>query len=296
MYISHSQKRIIGAILFGTAVIAVALVVKREPTKLRDITVVNGEAIVVTAAPDRQAIPIADTNSDGVPDWQESLQATEALALSSTTETFIAPETLTDQFALEFFEQMVRNENYGEFGKSPEEFVATFSDSLAKEAVDKVIAPNQIVTTNDNSPTTLARYGEAIARVILAHDDTVRENEAVILERALRDNNPEELKKLDGKIDVYTQILNETLSITAPSSVANEHLLLVNAYQAILSDLYAMRDAFNDPMLALLRMKRYQDDASMLATAIAGVANKLISGGASWSPESPMFKIISISQ
>lgn len=296
MYISSSQKRIIGAILLGTTIISTALIIKGEPETLAEVTVVNGEAIVVTAAPDRNPIPIADSNGDGVPDWQEALQVTDALEIRDTTTTFIPPETLTDQFALEFFEQMVRNQNYGEFGKSPEELVATFSTSLANEAVDEVIGLDRIVTSGDNSPEALAAYGEAVARVILAHDDPSNENEAVILERALRDNNPDELAKLDGKIAVYSSLLKETLVIPAPNSVSREHLILVNAYQAILTDLYAMRDAFADPMLALLRMKRYQEDATTLATAITAIATKLVAGGATWPPSSPVFQIISISE
>jgi hypothetical protein len=296
MYISRSQKKIVGAILFGTTVIALALILKREPASLNNVTVVNGEPVVVTKAPERNAIPIADSNGDGVPDWQEALQVTEAIKTSSSTTPYITPNTLTDQFALEFFEQMVRNESNGAFSKSPKELVAALSAPLAAQATDPIITAKQILVSTDNSAAALTAYGEAVAQIIITHDDPSGENEAIILERALRDSNPEELKKLDGKIDVYTDVLNKTLSLSVPSAVKAEHLLLVNAYQAILGDLYAMQNAFNDPMHALLRMKRYQDDATVLGNTLVTLATKLTRSGATWNPGSPMLKIISISQ
>jgi hypothetical protein len=295
-HISKPQKRIITAILLSMAIIAGALILRGDTATTNTATVVNGEPILVTAAPKRTAIEINDSNNDGVPDWQEALQTTEPVAVSDETVPFLAPDTLTDKFALEFFEQMVRNENYGDFGKSPEEMVNNFSTTLTAQARDTLIERNDVIIGTNNTPETLAAYGEAAARIIINNDEDSDENEAVILERALRDSNAAELAKLDAKINVYQVILKETLQLTAPSSVATEHLLIVNAYQAILADIIAMRNAFDDPMMALLRMKRYQEDVSGLNKAITLLSTKLIKGGATWPKDSVVYQLISFTE
>lgn len=295
MSITASQKRLILAILASTAIIATALMLRADDTSVKNSTnTAANNDIVVTTASNRMSIPIADSNNDGVPDWQEALQQTEAIEVSGTPdENFLPPDTLTDQFALEFFEQMVRNENYGEFGTSPDVMVAEFSNSLAREVVDTVIGREGIIITNDNSPAALERYGESIALIILTNSDTLGENEAVILERALRDQNEAELQKLDIKKAVYIKLLKQSLQVPVPSTVATEHLLLINALQALLADITAMRNAFTDPMLTLLRMKRYQDDAAGLYIAITTLFTVLSDSGATWQANSPVFKLIS---
>lgn len=297
MYVSGPQKRIGATILVSTAIIAGALILRGDTNQQNVATVVNGEPVVVTEAAKREAIPIADSNGDGVPDWQEALQNTAPVEVTEATSSFfMEPTTLTDQFALQFFEQMVRNEQYGDFGAAPEALVQNFSTKLAATAVDKPITEADILESGDNSPAALAAYGERLAIIMLSHDDTSNENEAVILERALRDNNPEELRKLDDKISVYRNILTDTLATRAPSSVALEHVILLNAYQAILNDLVGMRNAFADPMEALLRVKRYQEDADGLARAIVIMAEKLTAGGAQWPANSPVYQIISTTE
>ncbi len=286
-----------GAILAGTAIIAGALLLRDSADPLAEATVVNGEAVVVTAAPKRSAIPINDSNNDGVADWQESLQKTEPIAVTeNASSSFDAPDTLTEQFALEFFEQMVRNESNGEFGKDPQAFVSAFNGALVNQASDEPLDRDDIRTTENNSPSTLTQYGEAVAVIMNRHDEESNENEAVILERALRDGNAAELAKLNGKIQVYSNLLKDTVALQVPSRVAAEHLALLNAYQALLADISAMQNAFNDPMKALLRMKRYQDDATGLTTAIGNLYTALLTNGASWPADSVVFSIIKIEQ
>ncbi len=297
MYLSGPQKRITGAILAGTAIIAGALLLRDTSDPLAAATVINGEAVVVTTAPKRSAIPISDSNGDGVADWQESLQKTEPIAVSqNASSSFDAPDTLTEQFALEFFEQMVRNETNGEFGKDPQAFVSAFNGALVNQASDELLGRDDIRTTDNNSPSTLTQYGEAVAVVMNRHNEESNENEAVILERALRDGNAAELAKLDGKIQVYSNLLKDTAALEVPNRVAAEHLALLNAYQALLTDIAAMQRAFDDPMKALLRMKRYQDDATGLTMAISNLYTALLDNGASWPADSVVFSIIKIDQ
>jgi hypothetical protein len=261
---SGSQKRISGAFLAGTAIIAGALLIRSYS---ETPTGTSKEAVVVATAPERSAIRVTDANDDGVPDWQESLLVTSALDIASTTTDFKEPDTLTEKFALEFFQDMVRAENYGAFGDTPEELVLEASNALAAQAVDVLFVASDILLSSDNSSDALTVYGEAVAQVTVRYPDASQENEAVVLERALRSQNAAELVALDIKIEVYENILRDTKALVVPSKLQKEHLDLLNSYQAVLTDIQAMRTAFTDPMLTLLRMKRYQEDTLGMATS-----------------------------
>lgn len=248
--------------------------------------------IPVAVAPAREAIPINDHDGDGVPDWQESFANTQ-LTLASTSE-YTPSNTLTEQFALTFFEQMMRNETYGDLGRSNGELVDKSTDTLLAQVQDELITTQDIKTTDQNTPQALSNYGETVATIIQTFSEKDTDNEAVILERALKSGSTEELTKIEAKITIYQQYLKNTQAITVPNMMVGEHLALLNSYQAIVNDLKAMLGAFDDPMMALLRLKRYQDDADGLYASIINMYTKLLQNGATWDNQSVVFELIEI--
>ncbi len=295
MYISAPQKRIMGAIFVATAIVSGALLLR--PTGDAPVTVINGETIVVTEAPKRTAIEIADSNGDGVPDWQEALQETEPIAVPTTEAIqYDPPKTLTNQFALEFFEAMMRNEGAAEFGRRPEELVSSASAAVARQATDRLYTESDIIIDPDSSKQNLEQYGITIANIITAYSETDQEieNETQILERALRDQNEAELKKLDGKVAAYRKYIEETKRTPVPERMVIEHLHLLNSYQAMENDILAMQLAFTDPMLTFLRIKRYQEDATGLYNSIVTLYTKLLQNGAEWPADSVVYDVIGI--
>jgi hypothetical protein len=288
---SESQKRISGALLAGAALIAGALLMRTTTTPQ---AATGQDTVTVGVAPERSAIKVTDENGDGVPDWQEALLVTGALNIASTTTGYKEPETMTEKFALEFFQDMVRAENYGAFGDSKEELVLAASNRLAAQTVDELLDVSDILTSSDNSPEALAAYGEAVAGITTLYPDNSEENEAVILERALRSQNPKDLEGLDVKVTIYENILRDTKALSVPTTVQKQHLDLLNSYQAVLSDIQAMRSAFTDPMLTLLRMKRYQEDTLGMASSFRNLYKKLSAEGATWESGSVVAPFIAI--
>jgi hypothetical protein len=66
----------------------------------------------------------------------------------------------------------------------------------------------------------------------------------------------------------YLNTRNSTTEIPVPRILVKEHLDLLNVYNAVYFGVDAMSKAENDPMLALVRTKRYQDDIDGLALAL----------------------------
>jgi hypothetical protein len=291
---SNSQKKISIALIVGAILIAGALFLRADTT---DIPPTQQEVAVVTQAPERKVIKTLDKNENGIPDWQEVFVNTDPLNLSTEDSTYEAPDTLTEQFALDFFQDMVRAENYGAFGASPEELVQQTSNSLVAQAQDTLLTEKDIIISNDNSLQALNRYGESVAYIVNSYKDSsdTDKGEVEILEEALRNQDKESLAALDSKTEYYKNVLRDTKKLPVPSLSAQDHIHLINSYQAIANDIEAMRSAFDDPMLTLLRIKRYQDDALGLEQSIINVYTSLLDRGASWDNDSIVFSLIGIS-
>ncbi len=292
MYITTKQKRILVAILLGAIIVTAAILLKTDTqTKTNE----TQEVAVVNNVIKRKPIKTLDGNNNGVPDWQETIIKNEALQVASATSTYEAPDTLTEKFALDFFQDMVNSKQYGAFGADTEELVQKASNELAQEAQDELITQKDINISSNNSIKALNQYGEAVARIIFIYEETTSESEISVLEKALRSKNPESLKVLEKKITYYENILRETKKLHTPSLLTYEHLRLLNSYQAILNDIKAMKDAFDDPMKALLRIKRYKDDVQGLNQSIIDVYTTLLNNGASWDNNSIVFSLIGVS-
>lgn len=289
---ADSSKRIIGALLIGAALIAGALLVR---TYTQPVSGTTQEVAVVITAPSRESIKILDTNEDGVPDWQEALLVTEAIDIESTQVDYTAPDTLTEQFAVDFFQDIVRAKNYEAFGDTPDELVTKAGNSLEQSAMDVLLTRADIIISNDNSLAALAAYGESVATVVAVYSTESSANEASILEEALRNQSETQLQQLDGKITSYTNFFEKTKVIPVPSSVQKQHLDLLNSYQALKVDITAMRAAFNDPMFTLLRMKRYQEDATGLNAATINLYTALLQAGVVWNDDSVVYSLIGVS-
>ena len=289
------SKKIILAVVVGIVAVAGAWWLKPAAPEAPMAARTTPAASVQVARPlQRPYIDITDSDGNGVPDWQEALQNTEPLTLTDDAPAYEEPDTLTDQFALEFFEQYMRGEQYGAFGTSPEELIQNSGDALARQATDDPISRSEIDTSPDTSDEALAAYGERIATILIQHASTDTEPELEIIDRAIRRNDASELEKLDPIITVYENLLADTLQLAVPQTYTTEHLILLNAYQAILNDIKAMRASFDDPMRALLRVQRYQDDAAGLNNAIVGLYNQLLSDDVNWEQNSPVWQLIDI--
>ena len=73
----------------------------------------------------------------------------------------------------------------------------------------------------------------------------------------------------------YKSMRDESLLVPAPKLFLKQHLDLINTYEAIHKDIYAMTLSLSDPAVALLRIKRYEDDALGFSIALANMYEAL---------------------
>ena len=292
MYIKPVQKRIALAILFSCIVVASALIVRAKTTPISHMSQ-TGPA-VVAAAHIHQPLPVTDSNGDGVPDWQEALQTTKPLILASSSNSVdMGTSTLTGKFSRQLLQQLVESKMSGGFGKNSQQIASSTASQLVQAAgTDPLITKKDIIISNDTSSSSLAAYGAAVATIMISNSSTTAENEAIIFGKAVKDQNAAELKPLDAKITAYENMFNATKKLSVPAPLVQQQLDLLDSYQAILIDIKAMRNGLNDPMNALVRIKRYQNDATGLYNSIVAIYSKLIASGTTWPQGSPVYSLI----
>lgn len=264
-YMADSRKRIAGAFLIGSALVAGAFFISRQSSA----QVENG---AVVAAPERTYIPASDSNADGVPNWRESLLTTETITLTddTATSTYERPTTITGKFATNFLEDMLRARTYGQFGDSQEELVEGAVNELIEDSQDVLFTEEDITLIENEDEFILRSYGNHVAAIVLSQN-TATDNEAIILQDALRYNDPERLKDLEPIAASYVYMVKQMLEAPVPQTYTKEHLDLLNAYNAIREDIHAMQKVYDDSLYTLVRMKRYPDDVLGLYNALSNL-------------------------
>ncbi len=287
------NNRIIAAVAFGSALILATYTLsgfgkaKTAPDPQKEV--------VTATAPVREYIPTTDSNNDGIPDWQDVLVNTTPLYMATDTgsSTYQTPTTLTDQLAVSFFEEYLRNKSFGNFGQTPDELVAKANENLKLETSDTLYTISDCLVTQDNSVASVKTYGNSMANILLGlpkRDDSY--NEITILNQALSTNDETELSKLALVVDDYTTVRDGFLNIAAPAAMIKEHLDYINSVNAVLSDIRAMQNTFTDPLLSLMRLRRYNDDAKGLYTATLNWQNKIAELGVTYAANEPAAQVM----
>lgn len=264
---STSTFRMVAAGCIGGAIIAAAFFLRGTPPPAEG-------SLAAVAVSTREFINPEDSDGDGVSDWQQTLTARRLAELPTLEVPDDAatgtPQTITDSFARSFFESYVRGSMIGRIDESNvEEFLGTSILSLEAQTRDELITQEEVIVGAGGAPA-LRAYGNNIAALVARHSID-NESEVAILQRALQTNDPQALADLAPIAGVYRALLRDTLLVPAPPELVFEHVALVNSYQAVLHTIEAMQNAFSDPVYALVRMRRYPDDATALYLSYANM-------------------------
>ena len=269
------NKKVTGAFLIGFALIAGSYVVSNFGKNAEPITA-NIYTATTPPAP-RIFIPIVDSDQNGVEDWREDFVSETPLIIDESTSTvpYEMPTSLTDQVGIQLFQSILEAKTMGKVGPSQTEIVQKAADQLRKTVKDVIYGPNN-VTTIPLSPTAVRTYGNTMAQIILNNNQPDSENELTILDRAVKSEDPEELKKLNPLALMYKNLRDQSIATPVPEPFLKQHLDLINTYQALYKNLSDMQLVFSDPVVALMRVKRYQDDAIGLSLALQNIYNMVL--------------------
>lgn len=282
------NQKITGAFLVGFALMAGSYIISNFSKSTQPIT-----ASVYTSATPAEPhtfIAVSDKDQNGIEDWREEFVSKTPLILNDSTSSvsYEIPNTLTDQVGIQLFQSIMRGKAYGNVGPSQTDIIQQTADRLRATVKDVIYKPNN-VTTIPMSPTAVRTYANTMAQIILNNDvpEAGYEDEITILERAVRNEDPEELKKLVPLINVYKNVRDQSIATPVPEQFLKQHLDLINVYQALYQSLSDMQLVFTDPVVSLMRIKRYQDDATGLKVALENMYNAILPYASVFAPNDP---------
>jgi hypothetical protein len=281
----NGQIGIVSAFLVGCALVAGAYTLNSLSRAAAAPTEAGLYATVAEASA-RVAIPVTDSNEDGVEDWREPFLSHEVMRLDEPVDDYEPADTFTEQMSIDFMERVLLAKGRGQFGVSTEEIVRDTAKRIAAEGVDTLYRADSISIVDD-TPENVRAYANAAALAILDNNADGLRHELLILEDALATNNPQLYEELRTLAQVYEKTRDATLKIPVPRAFVKQHLDVINSYHALHNNIAAMAKASEDPLLALVRLKRYEDDALGLAYALRNLYFALEPHAQLFTPDDP---------
>lgn len=177
------------------------------------------------------------------------------IAGTPTPETRIATSTLNAVAAVVYL-----NEQTKANGATMEQ-IAT---RVAKQVQDAgarldsdTYTKNDILTTNDNSPEAIKKYGNDMAGIFMKYGkEKQSETYLDIIKKALETKNPKELDKLNPYITFQKNVVREGLLLRVPSSASSVHLHIINACAEMVALLQGFQSAFDNTPSAVASNSR----------------------------------------
>jgi hypothetical protein len=290
----HNNPRVFGSFLIGLALVSGAYVISNFGRP----TVVPQSATVAIAdgVPGRVFIPVVDADGNGIEDWREEFVLRESIILPTVLEDIVyeQPTTLTGQVSQQFFESILRNQ-MSSIGPTNSDVIKRTAETVARVATSDGLYDTyhiNIIPTNNES---VRRYANAMGSSITNNDIQNYENEVTIMERAIRNEDPDELTLLIAHTSMYKALRDEGLRTPVPDIFIKQHLDLINTYHALYKGLGDAQLIFDDPMLALMRIKRYQDDVTGLGFALRNMFTALVPYANLFSTEDPAVVFVAFS-
>lgn len=263
---NESNRKILGAFVVGFALVAGAYTV----ANFTKPTVISQQAAVVVtseAAP-RIAIEVVDTDGNGIEDWRDSFITSEPIILSDPAEAYSPPTTLTERLGINFIENVVRAKAYQGIGRTEDEVIEDTVGMLQQETAAILYDTPDIIVMESWNDQDIKNYGNAMGGSLVSNSTPGLENEIAILYDVLNRKQADKISQLESIAAYYKAVRDEALSTPVPAIFVKQHLDLINTYNALYYDIDAMTLSLSDPVVSLLRVRRYEDDALGLRYAL----------------------------
>jgi hypothetical protein len=291
MWLRANQK-IVGAFVIGTALVAGAYTIAH----FGNPRLSQPSAVQIAKAPPRISVAVSDNDQNGVEDWRDAFVSAEPIILDDLNASYTAPTTVTGRLGITFFEDIIRAKNYGPLGRSETEVIADAVNELSEETNQTLFGMKDISILEDWSDDDIRNYGNAMAGVITRNNQEGMDSEVDILNDIMMRGKTERLAELKIIASVYKNMRDESLLVPVPKLFLKQHLDLINTYDAIYKDIYAMTLSLEDPAVALLRIKRYEDDALGFSIALANMYDALEAHATLFSASDPALLFANFNQ
>ncbi|MBU1091482.1 thrombospondin type 3 repeat-containing protein [Patescibacteria group bacterium] len=121
----------------------------------------------------------------------------------------------------------------------------------------------------------IKNYGNSFGTIIKKYFDSIEQSEVKIVEEFLKNGNlkDEEIKNLEKISLAYKNTALDASKIKVPSETANEHLNVLNFFDKISENIQNIRNSGADPILRMLEINNYQQNASEAKKSLVNINN-----------------------
>lgn len=224
----------------------------------------------------------ADTDGDGTPDGAEIKAGRDPLTAGpndrlpdETVEKKVNTETegdlsQTDKFSRDLFLRIVaaKKANQPPTEQDLEKFLNTVIDEELKNQPAEELGEGDFQIDGAETPEKIRSYGNEIARILTEKPAETLEYELDVYERAEKNNNPEELKKLEPLIAQYKRIEEGLRSIAVPASALAQHVAFTTSIAGMAHSITGLRYILTDPIKALPGVASYDENAVSFITTV----------------------------
>lgn len=270
--LTNMNPKILGSFLIGFALVAGSYTISNfgQPTAHLPALALESKA------PARVAITVTDKDDNGVEDWRDQFFTIEPITLNEANASeYTTPTTLTGRLSISLLENVVRSKNAGPFGRGDDVVIDETLSVYTDEARDRLYEVKDVEIIEQWDETVIKNYANTMAGIVLNVNVTPKENEVGIFNDIVTRGDTKRMAELIEILNGYKSILEQSATVPVPSIFVKEHLDILNTYNAIYNDILAMTKVSEDPALALIRLKRYQEDAIGLNLAMQNMNNSL---------------------
>ncbi|MEK9161071.1 MAG: thrombospondin type 3 repeat-containing protein [Patescibacteria group bacterium] len=283
---------IAGSLVVSLALVTTAFVIS---SKSAEVSAQNAEELL-------RAYATKDTDSDGLPDWQEQLYNTDpknpssvdpsmtdseavaaglvkpkfestdvsvAVPIDSVPGVQAAPETVTDRFARKFFEEYLLMR--GPSGLTTDSLLSFINTKVAELAANNEIPKaytNKDVRASTSGEVGLRAYATGADLALIASTNNATEDAMYYFGKVTYENDTTALTQLKAIGAAYEKVAESYIRIPAPPELALIHLRFANALAlmgTVINDLVAVNE---DPLRAFLVLGQYEYAAKEMADSI----------------------------
>lgn len=260
-----------------------------------------------------KAIAARDSDTDGLPDWEEALYGTDpqkadsfqlgmtdGMAVSrglivpkASTDVLVATSTLavdsstrTEAFAKDFFTlYLVAKQSNGGV-----ELTSDQATVLADQAISQFLqTPTQTagaksiadIKVSGTGPDALRAFAISAEAVFKKYMDTTITDEMQALQDAVLSGDTDALSKLSIAAQIYRNYATGLAALPVPQELAKDHLALINAMllRSEVDDNFAAVNT--DPLAAMLAVQQFGETESAFWNAFSNIGALYASAGIS---------------
>ncbi|MFA6386647.1 MAG: hypothetical protein WCW04_02680 [Candidatus Paceibacterota bacterium] len=235
-----------------------------------------------------------DSNSNGIPDWEEYLWGLDPNKDGVANKEFIISKKNTlaqsgemtptddsktiaenDILSRQFFATIMSLQQTGELSTDS---MQSISDAVGQKIEATPIAniySKSMLKIVADSATANENYHAAFSSLVTQYENADIGGELTLISQGIGNNDPQALAAAQSVASAYRSFASDLIKIPVPDSAFNAHLNLANDYEKTAQSIEGLTKTLTDPIIgmkAILNYKQYSDaivsDLNRLATVL----------------------------